>query len=406
MTAQTVDTTILPGAFARPPGATPEVRPEILGLVKPQVEALLQSSSGYGGLDAAQRQEMADNLTKIASYSAALIHDDWHQSQRIGQTPLVREQKTITATPVSNQLAQSQADDKPRTPADEFAPRAADNVARITEDTLNAIAFPKFVADLVKGTFQAIVDASIQQMEAFGQLLSNVAKTVDEFMADNISDNQARDWIAQSYPQMARVDTTGESPRVVPNGEGAIPDSARKTLGVPANVTSADDETLEQTLVPAARRYLAQSRQQVLATMVLMGINRIVVTSGRIRAKMGFRIDTTDRARAESASKFDMKHEHSIKYGWFLSPINAESRTSVAYVSSSKKDSESEINVEADLTGEVDLKFKSETFPLERFADAGVLSSIQGNTAVPSANKPITGNTAAESRPAAAGAGG
>ena len=37
-----------------------------------------------------------------------------------------------------------------------------------------------------------------------------------------------------------------------------------------------------------------------LATMVLMGINRIVVTSGRIKAAMGFRIDTTDTARAEA----------------------------------------------------------------------------------------------------------
>ncbi len=68
----------------------------------------------------------------------------------------------------------------------------------------------------------------------------------------------------------------------------------------------------------------------------------------------------------------------------------------MAYVSSSKKDSESEIDVEAELTGEVDLKFKSETFPLERFADAGAIGSIQGNTAVPAANKPITGNTAGD----------
>ena len=78
----------------------------------------------------------------------------------------------------------SQASAPPPPPSDEFAPRAATNVARITEQTLNAIAFPTFVADLIKGTFQAIVNGSIQQMEAYGSLLSNVAKTVDQFMAE------------------------------------------------------------------------------------------------------------------------------------------------------------------------------------------------------------------------------
>lgn len=128
--------------------------------------------------------------------------------------------------------------------------------------------------------------------------------------------------------------------------------------------------------------------------MVLMGINRIVVTSGRIKAAMGFRIDTTDTARAQAASQFDLKNETTVKYGHFFTPIRAQSKTTVAYVTSSQKDSENEIDVSANLTGEIDLKFKSETFPLERFADAGVMTSIQDNTPNPAGNRPITGNTA------------
>jgi len=37
-------------------------------------------------------------------------------------------------------------------------------------------------------------------MEAYGALLSNVAKTVDQFMGDNITDNQARDWFGTALP--------------------------------------------------------------------------------------------------------------------------------------------------------------------------------------------------------------
>ena len=397
--------TLLPGPFSRPVGPELEVRPEVTSLVKTQVDALLSSAPAYSEMNEFDRNKLASNLTKVAAYTASLIQMDWQDSLDVGLTPLVREQTTVEgertqAVPgaaASSQSAPAQAFADQPPPADEFATRATGDVARITEDTLNAIAFPTFVADLVRGTFQAVVDASIQQMEAYGELLANVAKTVEEFMADNITDNQARDYLANRYPQAMQLDTTQGAPVLRPtdNADTANAAGIQRDLGLP-DEPSMDEDTMETVLVPAARRQLAQSRQQVLATMVLMGINRIVVTSGRIQAAMGFRIDATDRGRAESASQFDFANETNMRYGWFLSPVKVESKTTVAYVSSSKKDSESEIDVSADLTGEVDLRFKSQTFPLERFADAGVISSIQDNTVNPAANKPITGDTASE----------
>ena len=155
----------------------------------------------------------------------------------------------------------------------------------MTRETLDAVAFPTFVADLINGTFNAIVNASIRQMEAFAALLSNVAKTVDQFMADNITDNQAKDWLVSKYPYHLRVDTSEGEPKVVMRDDAADrePPSLRQDLGLDMDV-DLDDDTIAETLVPAARRNLAQHRHQLLSTMVLLGINRIVVTSGRIRA--------------------------------------------------------------------------------------------------------------------------
>ena len=150
---------------------------------------------------------MRRDLEKIATYSAALVQDEWASARRLGQTPVVHERTAITA-PVEPRGGAALASKKGAPPADEFSPRAASNVATITRDTLNAIAFPTFVADLIKGTFQAIVNASIQQMEAYGQLLANVAKTVDQFMADNITDNNARDYLAATYPGHFKVETS------------------------------------------------------------------------------------------------------------------------------------------------------------------------------------------------------
>lgn len=46
-----------------------------------------------------------------------------------------------------------------------------------------------FVAREVEGVFQAIVESSIQQMEAYADLLASVTKTVDEFRRDEVDDD-------------------------------------------------------------------------------------------------------------------------------------------------------------------------------------------------------------------------
>jgi hypothetical protein len=233
-------------------------------------------------------------------------------------------------------------------------------------------------------------------MQAYGELLANVAKTVDQFMADNVTDNQARDYLSSNYPGHFRVDTTNDAPRLrVRDRASELPaPSLRQDFGLSEDV-DLNDDAAEETLVPAARRKLAQNRHSMLATMVMMGINRIVVTSGNIRAKMGFRIDASDTGRAQTASSFDWKNETSGSYGggvvgWLTGGPEFKTKNTVAYVSSTKKDSSDELNVEADLTGEVDLKFKSDYFPMSRFADPGMIALIQGNTYNPTANPPNT----------------
>jgi hypothetical protein len=400
----------LPKPFAArlsPDGVRPS--PAVSSLVHTQVQALLDSSPAYYQLPLEKQAEMRDNLEKIAAYTAALIHDEWATSERLGQRPVLIQQTTISppkAEPKASPRASALAG-RGGPPSEEFSPRAASQVARITRETLNAIAFPTFVADLIKGTFQAIVDASIRQMEAYGNLLSNVAKTVDQFMADNISDNNARDYLVASYPGHFKIEAGDDGARVKvrDNADELAKPDFKGHFGLPDEI-DLNDETAEEKLVPAARRQLAKSRQQLLSTMVLMGINRIVVTSGRIAAKMGFHIDAKDRGNVQTASEFDWKNETTAGYGGglagWLTGVQAETKNTVAYVSSTKKDSSDDLNVQADLTGELDLKFKSDYFPMERFAKPELMAMIQGNTPNPTANTPAnsgTSNKAPEPNP-------
>jgi hypothetical protein len=394
------ETSTLPGPYATSPSAEGlRVTPPVLELARAEVRALLESSPAFWEMPPEQRRRLAFDLVKVAAYTAALLQEEFALTEQLDQVPMIVRQTIApmaqAASAPPQPLAAAQAGTPaPRGPAvDEFSPRAAREAARITREQLKAVEFPTFVADLIRGTYNAIIDASIKQMEAYAELVANVAKTVDQFMSDNITDNQARDYLAGQYPAHFRVDTTGDAPVLtVRDGAAAIPAPSLKTdLGLTEDV-DLNDETAESTLVPAARRKIARGRQQMLASMVMMGVNRIVVTSGRIYAKMGFHIDAHDYGSASSASKFD-ETNISTASGWFGfgggATVNA-----VTYVSSTQKDSNDAINLNTDLTGEVELKFKTDYLPLERMATPQMIGAIQGNTPNPAANTPQQTKTA------------
>ena len=100
-------------------------------------------------------------------------------------------------------------------------------------------------------------------------------------------------------PASSAVSATN-SPRVRGSRSGET-STSRRRLGAStarcrstSRSTRLDDELVEAVLVPAARTQLATSRQQLLATMVMMGINRIVVTDGKISAKVMYDFQARD----------------------------------------------------------------------------------------------------------------
>ena len=362
--------TAVPNPYRTPPDPA-GLRPSAatVALVRSQVQAMLSATPVYHSLDQPDKRRLEEDMVKISAYAAECVRDDWLQSERIGQRPLVRYRESRAGP-----LAQAQ---------EGFQPAAASQVARLTQDTIKAIAFPTFVADLIKGTFEAITNSSIQQMQAYLRLLENVGMTVDQFMNSNISDDQARDYLTERYPDHIQISNHKAAPRDGAEDRPAPDFQADLNL---SDAPSLDEDGVEGTLVPAARRRLAQMRLQLLSTLVLMGINRIVVTGGKIRATMLFHIDASDRLRQEHASDLDTRVAASGSFGF--GPWQASASMSFSYVSSDRSTSESDLNVSADLTGEVEIHFKSDYFPLERFAPSGTVSRIQANTAVPEANTP------------------
>src|SRR5262245_65887823 len=104
-------------------------------------------------------------------------------------------------------------------------------------------------------------------MESYMELLANVSKTVDEFEQDSLSDDDARTWLAGRYPRHITIDPSGNAVPQQHRPEGDPPNVVAD-LDLTESVDVSDASQIEQILVPAARRKLAQSRLELLSTLV------------------------------------------------------------------------------------------------------------------------------------------
>ncbi len=246
---------------------------------------------------------------------------------------------------------------------------------------IKEVDFPGFVASLVKGTFQAVVDASIQQMKAYGDLVQSVAQSLNDFADENVAEGDSHKKLVTKYPNVFEMaNSDGKSNLKVKDDfdDDSMP-NFMADLGLDGPVTDLDDPDSLQKLVTGAKLELARGRQQLLATTILMGINRIIVTDGKINAKIKFDFHATDSMnRTGTVDDYDMQKqvldvEQSIgkRYvkGHFERPVPI-------LVSTTTGTSDANIEANAKLSGEVSLNFRSETFPLEKMMSSGQLFQL------------------------------
>lgn len=271
-------------------------------------------------------------------------------------------------------------------PAAPPKPQATDTIARRGGAMVDEIDFPGFVAQLVHGTFDAIVDASIRQMESYSELVSACAKTVEEFTEANVTPNQARDWLATRYPGDVTLllpdGSERTEPQVAPRAEGLSP-VWLSDYGIEGEELTT--ELLEQQVVPQVRRNIGGERHQLLSTMVLMGLNRVAVRDGSISAKVMFRAAARDAAGVQYATSSDPKSVNN----WGERGAASYSGQSSTMVSTLAVNAQNESSVRADLFGEVKLNFVSETMPLDKLVEPAKAAAVQRHAPALRAAAPV-----------------
>jgi hypothetical protein len=392
--------------------AKPQVTAETLNTTRAAVRSLLESSPAYAELPEAKRRQLAQDLVQVGAFLA-------EPGMRVAPQHMSRDVLALAqADPGSTNIK-----DQPK-----FGQAVRTGVEQAVA-LIQGVNFPGFVSGLIEGVFHSIVKSSIEQMEAYGKLVADVSKSLNQFRDDNTTANQGRDHLVEQFPDLFQLQMPGEDDPFAAFGGGAATGPrvslregvdekaalARVNASLPLDqpISKIDDELVEALLVPAAQTQLATGRQQLLATMVMMGINRIVVTDGKIQAKVMFDFQAKDSRRYEaSASQFDYakdqygnvqrtsasegEYDSGSKGGSYSRDKDGSvSRDSAGYyskgtykfsekpiitaMSSSRLADDSSLQAKASLLGNVEVNFKSDYLPLEKMATPENIAAIQMN---------------------------
>jgi hypothetical protein len=408
----------------------PPPRPE----VRAKVRDLLNRSEAFHQLPPARQQQLARDTALVAD---ALV----------GKPD--RDMASVTSRAMEEQSTFAQRQDAVDAIGKEaFQAGAVTAGAVAAAQFMKQVNFVEFVSGLIDGVFNSIVTSNIQQMEAYAKMVSDVSKSLSEFRDHSTTPDDGQDHLVDQFPDVfdIGVDAFSDSPKPqLKLRDGVDQDDAlsrvNQSLGgyVPGGIDSIDmtDPAAQAKLIDAARDHIATARQQLLATMVMMGLSRIVVTNGKIQAKilydfnassqrnmsrsaqaMDFARENGQLARLtdgegehETSDKGQSKQERTYESGKsnYTGTYDADYYTKGKYKFSQRPvmqamsvaaDQQSDVlTARANLAGNVEVNFKTDYLPLEKMASPDMIEAIQMRSKPIDQNRPVYKPTEAQPVP-------
>ena len=244
-----------------------------------------------------------------------------------------------------------------------------DQAGKLAGEFIDEIDFPKFVRDLVKGVFDANLEVTLKQMEAFQKLLKTATASVATFI-NKIDDTAAFGYLAENqsdmfslgFPDDGETDENGEQKPTLTDKEG-------NKLDIGDNEVKAK--------IMEAKIAMAKEQRAMLREVILMGVTRLVVERGVVKAackfniQAGEKIDKADKAALQEASSTSTSLTHSggLLGGIFGGPRGGTTTsTQKSKISVSSAKSQATTDLTAQVSGNVEIQFKSDYFKLDNFA--------------------------------------
>ena len=243
-----------------------------------------------------------------------------------------------------------------------------DQAGELAGSFIDDVDFPGFVKDLLKGVFDANLHVTLEQMKAYQTLLKTATESISKFV-NAIDDTAAFGYLAENNGDEFNIDFSADETN---------PDGSRKVMlttkeGEPADL---GDNQVKAKIMDA-KIAMAKEQRALLRETILMGITRLVVEKGNVKASVVFdikaneKIEKGDKAALKEATSSGTSISAS---GGLLGMIlggpqggytNSTRKTKIS-VSSAK--STASTDLAAKVAGSVDITFKSDYFKLDNFA--------------------------------------
>ncbi|MBX7225022.1 MAG: hypothetical protein K1X55_03270 [Chitinophagales bacterium] len=230
------------------------------------------------------------------------------------------------------------------------------------EDLVDSVDFPKFVADLMKAVFDANITVMKKQTDDYIRLMKEATKGVADFVK-KVKDDDSFAYLAETKGNQFGIQMEdspdGGSKMVLTNPEGE-------------KVDMEDNEVKAK--IMEAKIAMAKEHRAALREVILMGVTRLVVEKGEIDAAVEFSIKSTRKSNKShkdqniNTTSLNMEYGGGLMGSIFGGPSGSMNMTNTnIQVNTSNKDATDEMT--AKLTGHVNIKFKTDYFKLDNFAN-------------------------------------
>ena len=232
--------------------------------------------------------------------------------------------------------------------------RRIDQAGNLLSDFVEDINFPDFVADLLEGVFDANLNVTLSQMETYTDLMKEATKSLADYVNEIDDDEAFVRLVDRNRNQFGLNFTNPDKP--------ALTDPS----GAPINP---NDSEVRAKIVDA-KLELARERRALLRETILMGISRLVVEKGTVKANVSFNIRAMEQiAKSDEADENAQEIKNRWKYRGFFGTRSRTTNKTTRQITVASTDSTASTDLSAKMEGSVEIQFKSDYFKLDNFAN-------------------------------------
>jgi hypothetical protein len=228
-------------------------------------------------------------------------------------------------------------------------------------ELVDSVDFPKFVGDLLKAVFDANLRVMKEQTDSYIKLMKEATKSTADFIK-KVKDEESFAKLAESRGDKYNV-TTEKSP-----------DGGTKLALTNPEGDKVDPEDAEvKRHILEAKINMAKEHRAALREVLLMGVTRLVVEKGEIEAGVEFSVKATRASTAhhddQNINTVTVNQQYDSPLGGLFGGPSGSMEMTNTNIQVNTSDKKATDDLSATLKGKVNIKFKTDYFKLDNFAN-------------------------------------